>query len=219
TVSAITTDPRAPHFLFDHSGDSRIAFCGGPSLSPMPISTLVLLAHLVLEQRALELARPASDTLVAAAKHSRAALAPDPAAPDDSEMSEEVEKQSAEMEELRALEEVALDPSAKPNAELLQSLRRLGLANPLRNPMQEAYEEPEGHDDLAPIELPRITDLSSFDISQVKDRYDIPMAMQPLVAQYIEFFQGPGRKWFRKWMSRSTRYIPAMEPILESRGL
>jgi len=145
--------------------------------------------------------------------------APDPAAPEDNEMSEEAEKQSAEMEELRALEEVALDPSAKPNAELLQSLRRLGLANPLRNRMQEAYEEPETREGLAAIELPRITDLSSFDISQVKDRYDIPMAMQPLVAQYIEFFQGPGRKWFRRWMSRSTRYIPAMEPILESRGL
>jgi membrane-bound lytic murein transglycosylase D len=139
--------------------------------------------------------------------------------PDDAEISEEVEKQSAEMEELRALEEVALDPSAKPKAEVLQSFRRLGFANPLRNRMQEAYDEPALRDELAPIELPRITDLSSFDISQVKDRYDIPMAMQPLVAQYVQFFQGAGRKWFRKWMSRSTRYIPAMESILQARGL
>ena len=43
--------------------------------------------------------------------------------------------------------------------------------------------------------------------------------MQPLVAQYIQFFQGPGRKWFRKWMSRSTRYIPVMQPMLEQHGL
>ncbi len=39
------------------------------------------------------------------------------------------------------------------------------------------------------------------------------------MAQYIQFFQGPGRKWFRKWMSRSTRYIPMMTPLLERGGL
>ena len=54
--------------------------------------------------------------------------------------------------------------------------------------------------------------------AQVQDRYDIPVEMQPLVAQYIQFFQGPGRKWFRKWMRRSTRYIPMMQPILEREG-
>ena len=32
-------------------------------------------------------------------------------------------------------------------------------------------------------------------------------------------FQGPGRKWFRVWMSRSSRYIPMMAPLLEASGL
>jgi membrane-bound lytic murein transglycosylase D len=43
--------------------------------------------------------------------------------------------------------------------------------------------------------------------------------MQPLVAQYIHFFQHGGRKWFRHWMSRSTRYIPMMQPLLIEAGL
>ncbi len=135
------------------------------------------------------------------------------------ESSEEVEAESAELEELRALEGASLDPAARPNAEVLQSLRRLGLANPLRLRMLDALEEPTLREDDTPPELPLITDLASFDVGQIQDRYDIPVEMQPLVAQYIQFFQGPGRKWFRKWMSRSTRYIPVMQPILEQKGL
>jgi membrane-bound lytic murein transglycosylase D len=142
---------------------------------------------------------------------------------DEAEMPEDVEKpgaeQSVEMEELRALEDVTLDPSVKRSAEILQSMRRLGVANPLRDRLEDAFSEPEMREDASPLELPMITDIAKFDISQVKDRYDIPIEMQPLVAQYIQFFQGPGRKWFRRWMSRSTRYIPAMEPILESHGI
>src|SRR5919202_401779 len=68
-------------------------------------------------------------------------------------------------------------------------------------------------------ELGPITDLLAFDVSVVADGYDIPLEMQPLVAQYIQFFQGPGRRWFRMWMSRSTRYLPVMQPILESVGV
>src|SRR6516225_11220803 len=98
-------------------------------------------------------------------------------------------------------------------------MRRLGVANPLRERMEGAFAEPETREDVSPLELPRITDLAKFDISQVKNRYDIPMEMQPLVAHYIQFFRGPGRKWFRKWMSRSTRYIPMMTPALERGGL
>lgn len=135
------------------------------------------------------------------------------------EANEEVESESAELEELRALEGATLDPMAKPNAEVLQSLRRLGLANPLRLRMLDALEEPTLREDDSLPELPLITDLASFDVGQIRDRYDIPVEMQPLVAQYIQFFQGPGRKWFRKWVSRSTRYLPVMQPILEEKGL
>ncbi|MCY1081007.1 LysM peptidoglycan-binding domain-containing protein [Archangium lansingense] len=129
------------------------------------------------------------------------------------------EEESTELEEMRALEGATLDPGARPNAEVLQSLRRLGLANPLRQRMLDALEEPTFNEDEELGELPLITDLSNFDVARVQPKYDIPVEMQPLVAQYIQFFQGPGRKWFRKWVSRSTRYLPVMQPILEAQGL
>ncbi|HSP79307.1 MAG TPA: LysM peptidoglycan-binding domain-containing protein, partial [Myxococcaceae bacterium] len=137
----------------------------------------------------------------------------------ESHLEELEDAESTELEEMRALENVTLDPGARPNAEVLQSLRRLGLANPLRLRMLDALEEPTFREDEAITELPLITDLESFDVSLIQDRYDIPVEMQPLVAQYIQFFQGPGRKWFRKWVSRSTRYLPLMQPILEAHGL
>ncbi|MBI3181014.1 MAG: LysM peptidoglycan-binding domain-containing protein [Myxococcales bacterium] len=151
----------------------------------------------------------------------RAELQADPAgseAPDDPELSEEIEAESAELEGLRALEEAALDPAAQQGAELLLAIRRLGFGNPLRHRMHCAFDELDLRQDV-PLELPPVTDLASFDVSLVKDQYDIPIEMQPLVAQYIRFFQGPGRKWYRHWMSRSTRYLPVMQPILESKGL
>jgi membrane-bound lytic murein transglycosylase D len=132
---------------------------------------------------------------------------------------EEPTAESTELEEMRALEGATLDPGARPNAEVLQSLRRLGLANPLRQRMLDAMEEPTFREDEELGELPLITDLSNFDVARVQPKYDIPVEMQPLVAQYIQFFQGPGRKWFRKWVSRSTKYLPVMQPILEAQGL
>jgi membrane-bound lytic murein transglycosylase D len=145
--------------------------------------------------------------------------AEEPAPEEEEATSEEVEAESAELEEMRALEGAALDPQARPNAEVMQSLRRLGLANPLRMRMLDALDEPTFREDDTPAELPLITDLANFDVAQIQDRYDIPVEMQPLVAQYIQFFQGPGRRWFRKWMSRGARYMPVMQPILEQYGL
>jgi membrane-bound lytic murein transglycosylase D len=137
---------------------------------------------------------------------------------DEAETPVEPNGPSKELEELKALEETTLDPRAKSNAELFSAIGRLGLANPLRERMLDAFEQLPTLDEV-PADLPRITDLALFDVGVVKDQYDIPVEMQPLVAQYIQFFQGPGRKWFRRWMSRSSRFIPMMQPILESRGI
>ena len=168
-------------------------------------------------------AKPA-DAKPADAKAALDAPAPaKPAADADDDSGEEpmpdLDEPSAELEQMRALEQAALDPQARPNAEILKTIRRLGLGNPLRRQIQDACEEPELREDNRPYELPQITDLASFDVGLVKDEYDIPVEMQPLVAQYIQFFQGPGRKWFRYWMGRSTKYIPLMQAILEQRGL
>ena len=96
---------------------------------------------------------------------------------------------------------------------MLRSVRALGTASPLRARLEDSAEILSGEEPV--VDLGLVTNLSSFDVAAVSTEYDIPVEMQPLVAQYIQFFQGPGRKWFRKWMSRSTRYIPMMQPVLE----
>jgi len=127
------------------------------------------------------------------------------------------EPASEELEEMRALEDAVLDPAAKPSPDVLRSVRALGTASPLRARLEDGAEVLSGDEPV--VDLGLITDLSTFDVGAIAPEYDIPVEMQPTVAQYIQFFQGPGRKWFRKWMSRSTRYIPMMTPLLERGGL
>src|SRR5690242_11732963 len=55
---------------------------------------------------------------------------------DDPEIRKQVEEESAELEQMRAQEDVALDPTAQPSAGVLQSIQRLGYANPLRQRMR-----------------------------------------------------------------------------------
>jgi membrane-bound lytic murein transglycosylase D len=174
----------------------------------MQLTTLVLLTHLGSAPTYLAEVRPAT-----------ASPSVDRSGAEDEDLSEEAQQQSEEMEELRAAEEVALNPSTKPNADLLQAVRRLGAVNPLREQIAENFSEPDQTGGPMGFELPPVTDLASLDLTQLKGQYDIPIEMQPLVAQYVQFFQGAGRKWFRRWMSRSTRFIPMMQAILETRGL
>ncbi|MFP2910378.1 LysM peptidoglycan-binding domain-containing protein [Pyxidicoccus sp. 3LFB2] len=198
-------------------------------MPPLPLLLLALASLPGSEGAPPPMPPPPPGMRVLAADEKRLLTGEAPETPDDEEASApaseeeatsaEVEAESAELEELRALEGAALDPAARPNAEVLQSLRRLGLANPLRMRMLDALDEHtfREDDELAPI--PLITNVATFDVGQIQDRYDIPVEMQPLVAQYIQFFQGPGRRWFRKWMSRAARYVPVMQPILEQYGL
>ncbi len=139
------------------------------------------------------------------------ASAPAPApTPDDDD---------AELDELRALEEASIDPSARSDAALRLNLSRLGYGTLLRDSLEGALAEAEASGEELPFELAPVTDVAAFDVSLVRDRYDIPVEMHPLVAQYIRFFQGAGRRWFRRWMNRSSRYLPLMQPILEEKGL
>lgn len=155
----------------------------------------------------------------------QAALAPDagPAigstAPDDEADGPLPEADDAELDEMRAVEEAAIDPKAQSDAELRAALEHLGYGSLVRDRLEAALDVAQLSGDELEFQLGPITDLDSFDVSLVKDRYDIPVEMRPLVAQYIQFFQGKGRKWFRRWMSRSTRYIPLFQPILEAHGL
>jgi membrane-bound lytic murein transglycosylase D len=159
-------------------------------------------------------AAPVPETSPTAPPRAPAAQTGTPVAtPDDGDD----EPASEELEEMRALEDAVLDPAAKPRPEVLRSVRALGTASPLRARLEDGAEVLSGEEPV--VDLGVVTDLSTFDVGAVAPEYDIPVEMQPIVAQYIQFFQGPGRKWFRKWMSRSTRYIPMMTPLLERGGL
>lgn len=143
--------------------------------------------------------------------------------PDGGEALDEAAEPSAELEELRELEEAAIGTAATPSGpspekQLRAALVDLGHAGGLRGRL--SLELDALHDgSAAAFSLEPIGDVEKFDVSLVRDRYDIPVEMQPLVAQWVRFFQGPGRKWFRKWMGRSTRYVPLMTPLLEQQGL
>jgi membrane-bound lytic murein transglycosylase D len=48
---------------------------------------------------------------------------------------------------------------------------------------------------------------------------DIPLTVNEKVQHFIRYFQGPGRKSFARWLSRSERYIPMMKDILRTEGM
>ncbi len=49
--------------------------------------------------------------------------------------------------------------------------------------------------------------------------FDIPVTVNEKVTYFIRFFQGRGRTFFKKWLERSTAYVPMMHRILEDQGL
>lgn len=48
---------------------------------------------------------------------------------------------------------------------------------------------------------------------------DILSTRNQKVEQWLDYFQGRGRKWFHIWMERSGRYIPFMKKVLREHGL
>jgi membrane-bound lytic murein transglycosylase D len=124
-----------------------------------------------------------------------------------------------EIEELRALENEVLAPAPKADVAARNVAAQMGLHSFALDNLEATLDSFALDADDLEFQLAQVTDLNAFDVSTVKNQYDIPVEMKPLVAQYIRFFTGPGRKWFRRWMSRSSRYIPLMQPILEARGL
>lgn len=50
-------------------------------------------------------------------------------------------------------------------------------------------------------------------------QFDFPVVENQKVQYYIDYFTGPGRKVFTRWMERSTRYLPYMQEVFASHGL
>ena len=50
-------------------------------------------------------------------------------------------------------------------------------------------------------------------------KFDIPIEINGRVVAWLEYFQGPGRKHFERYMERSGKYAPRMRAILKEKGL
>lgn len=49
--------------------------------------------------------------------------------------------------------------------------------------------------------------------------FDLPVTYNYQVSRWIEYFQGPGRRWFQVWLERSGRYLPYLQKKLSAAGL
>lgn len=140
--------------------------------------------------------------------------------PEEQRLTSAEEEESEEIEAMRQAETALVDPRAAEAVALLTAIRSLPpgthLSDRARAALDESYAwqaltgEPPDEGIAEPI---------AFDIEKAKLAYDIPVEMRPEVAQWIHFFQTGGRKWFRHWLARSTRYMPLMRDILRQEGL
>jgi membrane-bound lytic murein transglycosylase D len=113
-------------------------------------------------------------------------------APDDPAMAEEIDKDSAELEDMRKAEEA--------------SKAQLETGKPLR------HAPGAGRIALLP-EL-------DHDLAQLKAEYDIPIEVNEAVVRYIRFFQSRlARPHFVKWLGRSHKYMDRYRAILREAGL
>jgi len=71
------------------------------------------------------------------------------------------------------------------------------------------YASPAEHLEVDPLFLD-LVDPSEF---------DIPVEVNDQVAKWVRYFTGPGRKYYTRWLSRSTRYRPMMYRELDKAGL
>jgi membrane-bound lytic murein transglycosylase D len=160
---------------------------------------------------------------VASAKPSADEAAADEAgasAPDEPVIEQEVQAESAELEQVRAAEEKArVSEQVAPEDAAARAASRLGLESPLRQRLREAFGRESG---AAPESNGRIAGLPEIDhdLRHLQAEYDIPIEVNDQVIAYVRFFQAPlVRKHFVKWLGRSYRYIPAFRRIMRDEGL
>jgi membrane-bound lytic murein transglycosylase D len=49
--------------------------------------------------------------------------------------------------------------------------------------------------------------------------FDLPVIYNGRVKAWITYFQTDGKKWFTKWLERSSAYLPVMKSVLRERGM
>ncbi|HSN92756.1 MAG TPA: LysM peptidoglycan-binding domain-containing protein [Anaeromyxobacteraceae bacterium] len=111
-------------------------------------------------------------------------------APDEPEIAREIERDSAEIEEVRKAEEAAHVTEAPERA-------------------------PSGGGDRIAL-LPEL----DHGLARLQAEYDIPIEVNEAVVAYVRFFQSSAaRGHFLKWLGRSHRYLDRYRAILREHGL
>jgi membrane-bound lytic murein transglycosylase D len=140
--------------------------------------------------------------------------------PDEPAIEQEVQEESAELEQMRAAEEKArLPETVAPEDPAARAASRLGLESPLRQRLRDAFGREMGP---GPESTGRIAGLPEIDhdLRRLQAEYDIPIEVNEQVIAYVRFFQAPlVRKHFVKWLGRSSKYIPTFRRILREEGL
>ena len=53
----------------------------------------------------------------------------------------------------------------------------------------------------------------------VSSKFDLPVTYNASVKTWITYFQGPGKKWFKRWLERSHAYLPLMQGLLRNKDM
>ena len=125
----------------------------------------------------------------------------DESTPDEPAVAQEIEQESAEMEDLRQAEEASKVQDATGAARAAAgSAEGLGLETPIRDRVGGAL----GRDAAPRGEAGRIALLPELDhdLEALQAEYDIPIDVNEAVVAYIRFFQTAVREHFVKWLGR-----------------
>ncbi len=118
-------------------------------------------------------------------------LAASPDVPDEPAVAEQIDKESAELEDVRRAEE----------------------KSHVQDKSTAAPHQPGGGRIALLPEL-------DHDLAQLQAEYDIPIEVNEAVVGYIRFFQSrPARAHFVKWLGRSHRYMERYRAIMKEEGI
>ncbi|GDX83804.1 hypothetical protein LBMAG42_56150 [Deltaproteobacteria bacterium] len=91
-----------------------------------------------------------------------------------------------------------------------ERLAELGYTGALgAEPPVEFYMDPLGATNVDPLQLERVD----------PKEFDIPVVTNTLVKKWMTYFLGNGRKYYGRYLMRSTRWMPMMHAALEARGM
>ncbi|HET7755109.1 MAG TPA: LysM peptidoglycan-binding domain-containing protein [Anaeromyxobacteraceae bacterium] len=141
-------------------------------------------------------------------------------APDSEEIQEEIQAESAELQNFRRAETDAhLLEDLRPGDGAADEASRLGLESPLRLRLRDALRRQGWGGQHAPEPIPGLPEID-HDLERLQAEYDIPIEVNEAVIAYVRFFQSPKvRPHFVRWLSRSHRYIPRYREIMKEEGL